>query len=835
MVVGSIFRLKLGLMAEPTIVEVPKGELYLGSSREGEPSILKASELSTHGVIVGMTGSGKTGLGVVMLEEALMSDIPVLIFDPKGDMGNLLLRFPNMAASDFAPWTGIDEASNTAQMWSSGLARSGVDSARISGYADSSDLRIYTPGSSAGIGLDLIGSMSPPRASDYSDPAALAEIMHDEIEGLASTLLRLVGIDSDPMSGREHILLTNIINHYWQQGSPVTVETLIQAVISPPMRKLGVLSVDTLFPEPDRMALAMALNGLAASPAFAAWTAGQDLDIDQLLFSGSEKTQGAIINIHHLSDDERQLVVTTILNKVITWMRRQPGSDELRLLIYIDEVFGFVPPTAMPPSKKPILTLMKQARAFGVGLVLATQNPADIDYKAISNAGTWMIGRLQTERDKDRLLDGMARSDGSVDTSELGTTISSLDKREFVLHSTRRKPQRFSTRWAISYLAGPMSRDQIGFAQPKHIAPLPSSADAGSAAGSGTAAGSGSGVGVSSGPGATVGAFAAATSAQNVNTAPEVTPLADDETRIAPTVAKDVAVRWIHPSAPWGVYVGADFGSRRYAALLAIRVNLLHDDTKADLRYHSEWETMAWIGSERIDFEKAYQYEFDERDYVSEPPADIRYVIPPVEIHKTPFFTRAKKDISEYLYRNSTVELWVNEHLKLYSHIDEGKDAFTQRCQITARDRADEDIAKLRDALLKKESKIRDDLAKLEDRIREVQDRVDRASSDSLVDAFDMIGGLLSGRRRSTRSVRASRRAKGAAQERLRTAENRYADKVHDLEALRREIDEDITEIEFDWDDKARQIETFTVSLERADIRIDEVYLIWVPVDDPNA
>lgn len=811
-------------MSEPTTVDVPEGELYLGTTKEGQRSLLEASELSTHGVIVGMTGSGKTGLGVVMLEEALMSDIPVLIFDPKGDMGNLALRFPNMAANDFAPWTGIDNAASTAQMWSEGLTRNGVDKERITDYCQESKLKIYTPGSSAGIGLNLIGSMAPPSAQHYSDPAALAEIMHDEIEGLASTLLRLVGIDSDPMSGREHILLTNIINHNWQLGSAVTIEGLIQSVIRPPMRKLGVLSVDTLYPEKDRMELAMALNGLAASPAFAAWTTGQALDIDQMLFSGSQKTQGAIINIHHLSDDERQLVVTTILNKVITWMRRQTGSDELRLLIYIDEVFGFVPPTAMPPSKKPILTLMKQARAFGVGLVLATQNPADIDYKAISNAGTWMIGRLQTERDKARLLDGMARSDGSVDTQHLDATISSLDKREFVLHSTRRKPQRFSTRWAISYLAGPMSRDQIAYVQPKELATLETGSQTVTASADGGAGAAGG-----------AGAFGAALAATEADTAgssagSSAVTLADNETTIAPEIAKGVTVHYLHPSAPWAHDFGVDFTSKRFAAMLAIRVNLVHDNTRADLRHHSEWESLAWIENDRIDIAEMHKVDYDDRDFLDQGPSDAIYVIPDVEVNKTPFFTRAKKDISEYLYRNSTVNLLVNKELKLYSRLDETHQEFLVRCQNVAREHCDEDIAKLRDVLMRRESRIRGDLDKLEDRIREVQGQVERARNDSLVDAFDMIGGLLAGRRRSSRSMRASRRTKGAAQQRLQTAENRYTAKLGDLEALRNEIDEDIDEIEMQWQETARGIQDFEVSLRRSDISIDEICVIWVPV-----
>ena len=444
------------------MIDVPQGELYLGRSSNDEPTLYDASNLTTHGVIVGMTGSGKTGLGMIMLEEALVSGIPTLIIDPKGDMGNLLLTFPDLATEDFAPWVADgDDPAATASLWQSGLERSGVDKSRIAALRAKTEMTIYTPGSSAGVSLNVIGSMEPPSGDGGQNPDAFEESKHDEIEGLVSSLLGLVGIDSDPLSGREHILLTNIVDHFWTRSTAVSIESLIQSVMQPPFRKLGVMQLDTLFPESDRMKLAMKLNGLAASPAFAAWSQGVPLDIDAMLFQPNGDPRAAVVNIHHLSEEERQFVVTLLLSKVVTWMRSQPGTDDLRVLIYMDEVFGFVPPTAMPPSKKPILTILKQARAFGIGLVLSTQNPVDIDYKAISNAGTWMIGRLQTERDKARLLEGMERSDGAVDIKELDATISSLDKREFILHSTKGMPQQFSTRWAMSYLAGPLTRAQI--------------------------------------------------------------------------------------------------------------------------------------------------------------------------------------------------------------------------------------------------------------------------------------------------------------------------------------------------------------------------------------
>ncbi|MEA2009154.1 MAG: DUF87 domain-containing protein, partial [Actinomycetota bacterium] len=358
-------------------------------------TIYDASDLTTHGVIVGMTGSGKTGLGIIYLEEALRSGIPTLILDPKGDMTNLLLTFPDLAPSDFEPWidpatVGDDEtigsaAAKTASLWTEGLAGWGLDGDDIRELRDRAGFTIYTPGSTTGTPLDIIGSLDSPSGA-FDDNS---EALRDEILSFTSGLLGMVGIDSDPISSRETILITNLIEHAWRGGQSLDIASLLAWIQQPPIRKLGVFDVDTFFPPKDRLSLAMKLNGLLASPGFATWMAGPHLDIESLLWSSNGTPQAAIVYLAHLSDDERQFVVTLILSKLITWMRSQPGSGELRALVYMDEVYGFAPPTARPPSKKPILTLLKQARAFGVGLLLATQNPVDLDYKAMSNAGTW--------------------------------------------------------------------------------------------------------------------------------------------------------------------------------------------------------------------------------------------------------------------------------------------------------------------------------------------------------------------------------------------------------------------------------------------------------------
>ncbi|HJQ94620.1 MAG TPA: DUF87 domain-containing protein, partial [Acidimicrobiia bacterium] len=361
------------------------GELYLGAlvdsvGERGASLSYQSSELTTHGVIVGMTGSGKTGLAIDLLEEALLSGIPALIIDPKGDMTNLLLNFPDLAPADFRPW--VDEsiarrenvtpeqlAMRVAAEWKEGLAAWNIGPERMRRLKERTSITIYTPGSSAGIPLNVLGSLAAPIRAE-------TEAIRDEIEGYVSSLLVLAGIESDPISGPEHILLATIIEKAWSDGRSLDLASLIGEVQQPPFRKLGVFELDAFISPKDRTALAMSLNGLVASPSFAAWREGAPLDIGAMLFEG-EATSAAVIYLAHLSESERQFLVTLLLSKLVTYMRSQQGSSELRLLTYMDEVAGFAPPTAEPPSKKPIMVLAKQARAFGYGMVLTTQNPMD--------------------------------------------------------------------------------------------------------------------------------------------------------------------------------------------------------------------------------------------------------------------------------------------------------------------------------------------------------------------------------------------------------------------------------------------------------------------------
>ena len=452
------------------------GVFYLGRevdpttmSGTEQPLLYDSSDLTTHAVIVGMTGSGKTGLGVGLIEEAAIDGIPVLAIDPKGDLGNLALTFPELRPSDFEPWVdprdaerqGLSLAEHAAQQasqWRDGLASWGQGPERIQRFRNAADVTVYTPGSSAGRPISVLRSFAAPPPAVAADP----DLMNERLGTTVTGLLTLLGENADPLS-REQILLSSILEHAWKEGRSLGVADLIHAVQQPPVKRLGVMDLDTVFPAKDRLKLALSLNALVASPTFEAWTRGEPLDVQSLLFTPEGRARVAVVSIAHLSDAERSFFLSLLLSEVVAWTRSQTGTSSLRALVYIDELFGFLPPVAEPPTKKPLMTLLKQARAHGVGLALATQNPVDLDYKALSNAGTWFVGRLQTERDKARLVDGMtAAAPGGTSAAELNDVVGRLGKRTFLLHNVHAKaPAVFQTRWVLSYLAGPLSRDQI--------------------------------------------------------------------------------------------------------------------------------------------------------------------------------------------------------------------------------------------------------------------------------------------------------------------------------------------------------------------------------------
>ena len=453
------------------------GVFYLGREHASEhgiepaaatPVLYDAKDLTTHAICVGMTGSGKTGLCLSLLEEAAIDGIPAICIDPKGDLGNLLLAFPQLRTEDFAPWVDPAEAArqgvsvdalaaSTAERWRRGLEDWQQTPERIARFRDAVDVAIYTPGAESGLPLSILRSFDAPPAEFLDDAVALRE----RIGTVTAGLLALLGREADPLQSRDHILLANILERAWRAGESPTLETLIHAVQKPVFDKVGAFDLESFYPARERMNLAMAINSLLASPGFATWMQGEPLDAGRLLYTAAGKPRLSIISIAHLADAERMFVVTLVLNELVSWMRRQPGTSSLRALLYMDEIFGYFPPNANPPAKLPMLTLLKQARAFGIGCVLATQNPVDLDYKGLANCGTWLIGRLQTERDKARLIEGLEGA-GGIDRGEVERLLDSLAQRVFLVRNVHDDgPYLLQTRWSLSFLRGPLTMTEI--------------------------------------------------------------------------------------------------------------------------------------------------------------------------------------------------------------------------------------------------------------------------------------------------------------------------------------------------------------------------------------
>jgi hypothetical protein len=785
--------------------------LYVGASLDettrkpsGPRVEIPSHHLTTHGVIVGMTGSGKTGLGVVLLEEVLKAGIPALILDPKGDMGNLALRFPGLAAADFEPWVDQGEAARegitqgelgarTAEQWKKGLERSGLGPDDLRGFRDKVDVRIITPGSTAGIPLNVLGDLSAPTASW----AEHGETLREEIEGLVSGLLVLAGLDSDPLTSREHILLANLVEHAWREGRDLDLATLLGQIQDPPMRRLGVFELDAFFPAKDRMALAMRLNGLVASPSFAEWLQGEPLDMDSMLRGPDGRPRASIVYLSHLSETERQFVVTLLLSKVVTWMRQQPGTSDLRALVYVDEVFGLAPPTAEPPSKRPMLTIFKQARAHGVGMVIATQNPVDVDYKLMSNAGTWMVGRLQTERDKARIIEALRSSSGDVDVASWDARIGELGKREFVLKTARSsQPSLFTTRWAMSYLRGPLTRSELirlrearsevrgeeEAAAPRSAAPTPS--------------------------------------------------LASDESPLAPSVSSEVRVGYLDSAAPWARDVGVGAPGSSLEAGLAMRVHLLFDEDKADLRHEEEWEAVLFPLGANPSVADVAVVDYDDRDFREDAPAGATFVLPEVDIQKPDLFRDLKKDLQDHLYRSRTLTLFQNRAFKLFARVGETEDSFRERCLNAAEDKADEEAATLRDRFERKLDTARDRKAQAERRVRELDvDVGTRRTQEVVAGAGEILSMFLGGRKRirSLSGVASRRSQTRRTQERLQSAEEKMAEYDEDIRDLEDELAEEVEKVWSKWREQAAGIDAVEVPLEKTDIRVDEMVLFWAP------
>lgn len=759
-----------------------------------------SEELTTHAVIVGMTGSGKTGLGVVLIEEALAAGVPTLLIDPKGDLTNLALTFPDLTPTQFQPWVNESDAAKAgqsvpefaaaqAELWKKGLATWALGPPQVKALHEAADVTIYTPGANHGVRLNAIGTLDAP--PDLSE----AQAVQEEIDAYVGSLLNLLGIESDPLSSREHILLSNLINDAWTQGRSLDLAALVAAVQTPPIRKIGVLELDSYYPPADRQKLALKLNGLLASPAFAAWLGGQRIDIEAMLRSPDGRPRCAVVSIAHLSDEQRQSVTSVLLAKLISWMRRQSGTSDLRALLYMDEVAGYLPPLGAPPTKAPIMLLLKQARAFGVSVVLSTQNPVDLDYKALGNAGTWLIGRLQTEQDKARLVSGLSSAAGTIDPAAVSATISGLAKREFVLkRASKDVVEVLTTRWAMSYLRGPLTRDQVAglMAGRAETPAAPSQADQ---LGKKTATGA------------------------------EPAPIGEAESAVMPQVAAGIEVSYLDPAARWAAMVRAVPGFRLAPAVVA-RVSLRFDDRKAGILADEEYETVLYPIPESPAAGDFQPVDYDDRDLLTNPPAGAIYQFPPNSVKTKTWWTALQRDLTDHLVRTREKEVPVNLSLKLYGRVGESTAEFDSRAAAAAADRADAEIATLQ--------------TKYERKIEALQRRIDTAeagvarqkSARTATVTQDALGGLLGGLfggRRGGSVVTSMRRA-GAAQNRVDAAQDKLAELQQGLAALADELTDESAEIRRKWQDLAAESTTLTITLTKTDVRVTDIGLVWVPI-----
>jgi hypothetical protein len=787
------------------------GAFYLGKMFDMDTGTLRddlllydSKDLTTHAVCVGMTGSGKTGLCLSLLEEAAIDGIPAICIDPKGDIGNLLLTFPDLKPKDFLPWidsgeatrqgSTVDEyAKQVADRWRKGLGQWGQDASRIAKFREATDLSIYTPGSNTGLPLTVLRSFSPPAAAVINDADAFRECIMSAVSGL----LALLNIEADPISSREHILLSNVFDHAWREGKSLDMAALIREIQSPPFDKIGVMDLETIFPAKERFSLAMQLNNLLGSPGFAAWMEGEPLDIQRLMYTKEGKPRMSIISIAHLSDTERMFFVTTLLNEVVGWMRSQPGTSSLRALLYMDEVFGYFPPTANPPSKRPMLTLMKQARAFGLGVVLATQNPVDLDYKGLSNAGTWFLGRLQKERDKARVLEGLegasAAAGSTFNRARMEATLAGLGNRVFMMNNVHDdQPVVFQTRWALSYLRGPLSRDQIGsLMADKKQARLASG----------------------------VAASESVTTAASPNQRPSVPP-GIDEVFVIPRRQPSGEERLVYRPAVMGL----------------ARVHFSKSSVDVDV-----WETVALMPIVASDVPEdiwadADPIKYDDLDFDSEPDTDASFGELPSELSRPKQYTSWKTALKNHLYRTHSLKLYECPVLKLKSQVDETEGDFRIRLKQAASERRDLDVEKLRKKYAPKLKSLGERIRKAQQQVEVQKNQVTQQTWSTVASVGTTVLGALFGRKLASatsvsRAATSMRSAGKIGKERSDVA--RAKDTVESLQeqlvALEEEFTRESEQLREQFTEEALELKELPIKPRKSDLTVDQVTLVWTP------
>ncbi len=788
------------------------GKFYLGREYDaGTQKVLDdlvlydSKDLVTHGVVLGMTGSGKTGLCLALLEEAAMDDIPAIVIDPKGDISNLLLMFPDLEGKSFRPWINEDDAAKkgispdehaerTAAMWKSGLADWGQGPERIAKLREKVDINIFTPGSKAGIPVSILSSLEAPPFEVMDD----GELLGERIESTVSSLLSLVGVDADPILSPEAVLLSSIFQHAWAAGQDITLETLVRHIQKPAFDKVGIIDLESFLSEKNRQTLALKFNNLLASPGFSTWLEGPPLDIAKMLHDPSGKPRISIFSIAHLGDSERMFFVSLLLNQMLGWMRTQNGTTSLRALLYMDEIYGFLPPTANPPSKRPMMTMLKQGRAFGLGCLLATQNPVDLDYKALSNIGTWFLGRLQTERDKMRVIDGLEGAVGSQDAKfDRGTMermISGLGNRVFLMNNVHEDgPVLFHVRWVMSYLTGPLTRGQIkGLMDPKR------------------------------------GEFeAAAAPAAEANPMAMPGVSAPAAASVRPAVGAGVKEVFIAPSGG-----GDDVVYQPHL----LRVGTVHfSSSKAGVDGSRTVRLVNPITAKGIDWETTVQA--GPAGESGKPVAGAGFGELPGFAMNAANYKQVEDDFSEWLYRNERADVFTCPALKEWSKLGESEGVFRARLTHEAREARDEAIAKLRDAVGKK-------VGTLEGRLRTAEGQLARQKAESnaakMQAGVSVLGGILGsllGRKTGLGSITRGTSAIGKATSAYKqhqdvvSADAKVEGIEEEIAALQAEMETEIGRITESYDPAALTLETESLKPTRTNVKVEEVALLWLPFD----
>jgi hypothetical protein len=791
------------------------GVFYLGrpydlaAKRQKEGLLLYDSkDLVTHAVCVGMTGSGKTGLCIGLLEEAAIDGIPALIIDPKGDLANLMLTFPELRPGDFLPWINEDDArkkgmsaadyaAQQAELWKKGLAGWGQDGERIRRLRDSAEVAVYTPGSNAGIPVSILKSFAAPPREVRDD----AELLRERISTTVTSLLGLLGIQADPIKSREHILISSILDAAWKKGQDLDLAGLIQQIQAPPVAKVGVMDVDAFYPPKDRFALAMQLNNLLAAPGFSAWLEGEALDIQHLLHAQSGKPRLAIFSIAHLTDAERMFFVSLLLNQTLGWMRAQSGTTSLRAILYMDEIAGYFPPVANPPSKQPLLTLLKQARAFGVGVVLATQNSVDLDYKGLANTGTWFIGRLQTERDKARVIEGLegaaAGAGKKFDRSRMEQVLAGLGNRVFLMNNVHDDaPEIFETRWTLSYLRGPFTRAQIKTLMD------PVKRDA--------------------------------LSVKRGESAPRLraqyaSPITHHGSR--PVLPPDIPQYFI-PAR------GKQTGAVSYRPMLLGAAQVRVADAKAGVDVTQDVTAVAPItdGPVAVDWDAAVDAGMAVADLEKTPQEGARFTALPGAAAKARNFETWSKDFANWLYRTHKVEVFRSPSSKEMSRPGESERDFRVRLQQAAHERRDQVAQKLRDKFAPR-------IAGLQERKRRAAQAVERESEQarqSQIQTAVSIGATLLEAFTGRKAIKTS--TIGKATTAVRSAGRAVRDKqdVARAEETVAAIDQQIAELEARFkaeadalaaaaDPLTEQFDVLPLKPAKANISVKLVALVWAP------